>query len=310
MKQLLPFLALLALALPLRAEETPAPLTAAVLDFQSTGDELAAKGAEVAVLLNAQLSASPDLLLVERQELEKLLGEQEIGLSGTVDAATAAKVGAITGAKVLVTGRVFGSGGKYYLVAKIIGTETSRVFGEVATFTDLAAMDKAVEQLAPKIAEAIGKRADVLVAKREDPDAQIERLKMIVAGARRPSSVSVLIAEQHLNRAAIDPAAQTEIATMLQQLGFTLFDPTGEASLPEVRIGGEAFSEFGMRRGNLVSCRARIEIKVTNRDGKVLLVDRETGVAVDLAENIAAKKALENAARKLMDRIVPKLVGK
>ncbi len=310
MKQLLPFLALLALALPLRAEEAPAPLTAAVLDFQSTGDELAAKGAEVAVLLNAQLSASPDLLLVERQELEKLLGEQEIGLSGTVDAATAAKVGAITGAKVLVTGRVFGSGGKYYLVAKIIGTETSRVFGEVATFSDLAAMDKAVEQLAPKIAEVIGKRADVLVAKREDPDAQIERLKMIVAGARLPNSVSVLIEEQHLNRAVIDPTAQTEIATMLQRLGFTLFDPTGVASMPEVRIGGEAFSEFAMRRGNLVSCRARIEIKVTNSDGKVLLVDRETGVAVDLAENIAAKKALENAARKLMDRIVPKLVGK
>ena len=45
--------------------------------------------------------------MVERAELEKILGEQELGLSGTVSADTAAKVGNLTGAKVLVTGRVF-----------------------------------------------------------------------------------------------------------------------------------------------------------------------------------------------------------
>src|SRR5438046_1392865 len=93
----------LALLLPLiaRAEQPPAPLTAAVLDFQTSGGKLEKKGSEAAVLLNAQLSAAPNLILVERQELEKLFGEQELGLSGTVTPDTAAKVGALTGAKVL-----------------------------------------------------------------------------------------------------------------------------------------------------------------------------------------------------------------
>jgi len=50
-----------------------------VLDFQTSGDSLEDKGAEVATLLNADLSAAPELYLVERQELEKLLGEQELG---------------------------------------------------------------------------------------------------------------------------------------------------------------------------------------------------------------------------------------
>ena len=74
-------------------------------------------------------------------------------------------------------------------------------------------------------------------------------------------------------------------------------------------IRGEAFTEAAGRRGNLISCRSRVELKaVHNPDGKLLLADRQTDIAVDLAENIAAKSALENAARKLLDRLVPKIV--
>lgn len=43
--------------------------------------------------------------------------------------------------------------------------------------------------------------------------------------------------------------------------------------------------------------------------GKLLLADRQSDVAVDLAENVAGKRALENASLKLLDRIVPKLAG-
>ena len=58
-----------------------------------------------------------------------------------------------------------------------------------------------------------------------------------------------------------------------------------------------------------MSCRARVEIKVTRTaDGKLLLSERQTSVAVDLAEHIAGKTALQNAAAQLLDRIVPKLL--
>ena len=287
----------------------PPPLTAAVFNFQTTGEGLNGKGAEVAVLLNAHLSsATPDVILVERQELDKALGEQELGLSGTVTPDSAARVGALTGAKVLITGRLFDAGGKYYLVAKIIGTETSRVYGESVVFDDLAALDKAVGDLAPKIATDLRDHAGALVAKVEDPAAHLERLRKIVAGHAPLPSVSVVITEQHIGRAVIDPAAQTEMKLVLQQLGFEVIDPAVNGRQADVQINGEAFSELAGRHGNLVSCRARVEIRVVRpAGGKLLLADRQTDVAVDLAEHIAGKDALADAATHLMDRIVPKL---
>jgi len=294
------------------APPTPAPappLAAAVLDFQ-TEDDLKGKGAEIAALLNAQLSTiAPDVILVERQEIEKVLGEQELDASGTVQPDSAAKLGYLTGAKVLITGRLFAAGDKYYMIAKIIGTETGRVYGESATFTDPSALDKAVGELAPKIATDLRNRGDTLVAKVEDPAARLVRLKGIVQGKKLPS-VSVQITEQNLTLPVIDPAAETEIKLVLEQLGFQVIEPPEAGKRADVAISGEAFSEPAMRRGNLVSCRARVEIKMVGQPaGDLLLADRQSGLGIDIAENMAGKNALEDAAVKLLDRIVPKLAG-
>jgi hypothetical protein len=300
---------LLALLLPLALHAEPAaPLTTAVLDFQTSGDKLEKKGAEVAILLNTQLSAAPGLVLVERQEIDKALGEQELGLSGTVTPESAAKIGTLTGAKVLVTGRVFSAGDKFFVVAKIMSTETSRVYGELATFQDLAGLDKATAELAKKIEGVIEKRGDTLVSHVETAAERLERLKKLVDGKKLPS-VAVNITERHLHLPTIDPAAETEMKSILQQLGFEVIDPKDSNKQADVAITGEGFSELGGRHGNLISCRARLEVKMSRPGtGKTLLVDRQTDVAVDLAENIAGKSSLENAAHKLLDRIVPKIV--
>ena len=60
------------------------------------------------------------------------LYRQRRGLHQALSTDTAAKVGHLTGAKVLVTGRVFLVDKERMIVAKIIGTETSRVFGEIS----------------------------------------------------------------------------------------------------------------------------------------------------------------------------------
>ena len=288
-----------------RAETPPAPappqpLTVAVLDFQVSDKDLGNKGSEAAVLLGAKLSASPNVILVERQELDKILGEQELGLTGTVTPETAAKVGYLTGAKVLITGRVFNAGDKFYIVAKIISTETGRVYGETATFDDPKGLETAVQELTPKITDTLDKHGDTLIAKVEDPAERLDRLKKIVAGKKLPS-VSVQIAEQHINRVVIDPAAQTEMKLMLQQLGFEVIEPNNAAKRADITITGEAFSELGGRKGNLISCRARVEIKVSQiTPDKLLLADRQTDVAVDIAEkhrgqDRAAKRRAETA---------------
>lgn len=65
-----------------------------------------------------------------------------------------------------------------------------------------------------------------------------------------------------------------------------------------------------MRKGALVSCRARIEVKAHERKGgKLLSADRQTSVAVDIAEQAAAKTALQNAMVELAERLVPVLAN-
>ena len=137
----------------------------------------------------------------------------------------------------------------------------------------------------------------------------MEGLKKALKDAKRPV-VSVRIPEQHFGIQVVDPAAQTELSLILQEAGFALADDK-TAQKPDIEITGEAFSAFGVRRGNLISCKARVELKAQNRaDGKIIAVDRETDVAVDIAEQIAAKIALQKAAAELATRLGPKLVGK
>ena len=286
---------------------SPQILTVAVFDFTSQDESVRDLGGKVAALVNANLSAEPNLNIVERAELDKVLGEQEMSLSGTVAPDSAAKIGQLTGAKVLVTGRVFQAGDELILVSKTIGTETSRVYGEMVKGASDASISDLSEQLAKKIAADIAEKGDTLVARVDTHEDRVAEIKKEIAGKKLPA-VSVKITEQHFGQPVIDPAAQTELSLILQQCGYTVVDDLS-TNRADVEITGEAFSEFGMSKGNLKSCRARIEIKARDvASGNIISVDRQTSLAVDIAEHIAAKTALENGAGELAERLLPKLV--
>jgi len=305
LKTLITIFTLVAGAAPALAN--PPALSVAVFDFESSEDAVKGLGPKVAALVNAHLSTASDLVLVERTELEKALGEQELGLSGTVSPDTAAKVGHLTGAKVLVTGKVIRLDRDLMLVAKLIGTETSRVYGEVVKGPSNKTIDDLAAELSEKISASISSKADTLVAKVPTREDRAEALKKVLKDARRPV-VSVRIAERHFGAPVIDPAAATELSLILQECGFALADEKS-AEAPDIEISGEAFSAFGARRGNLISCKARVELKAQRKsDGKILAADREMSVAVDIAEQTAAKTALQNAAAELASRVTPKLV--
>ena len=284
------------------------PVTTAVLRFESSDESLARQGSEIAALLEADLSTSPHALTVEREEVEKILNEQELGRSGLVSADTAAKVGALTGAQVLVTGRLFAVGNQFMLVAKIISTETSRVYGVTITMNDLAGLNQSTQDLAGKIDGVLAADRDVLVARDESPAERQQRLRGIL-GQRPLPSVSVAINERDYTQPSVDPAAQTEITIELQALGFTVVETDKTHKKPDLIISGEAFSEQGARHGNLVSSRGRIELKVNRTStGELLWTDRETQVAVDVGNRTAGKQALEKAADRLTERLLPRLV--
>jgi TolB-like protein len=282
-------------------------LTVAVFDFESKDESVHGLGPKISAVINADLSAEPQLITVEREELAKVLGEQELGLSGTVSPDSAAKVGHLTGAKVLVTGRVFQVDNGLILVAKIIGTETSRVYGEVVHGRAGADITELSGELARKIAADVTGKGDTLVAKTESMEERIGRInKSLKDGKRR--SVSVRIEERHFGQPVIDPAAETELTAIFQKVGFTVIDDKS-TNKPDVEITGQAFSAYGLRKGNLISCRSRIELKAHERSsGKILAADSQTSVAVDIAEQTAAKSALENAAAEIAERLAPKLI--
>lgn len=304
--RLIVLLAALCLGRPLVAGETDW-LTVAVLDFDASDARLKESGTQLALLLTTKLSALDAVVVVERQDLSKLLGEQELGASGLVNPSTAARIGQLTGARVLVTGRVFAVASVTTVAVKVMSTETGRVFGASIDYSTSSSLTAPVEQLAGKLAELLQAKKSALIANPPSKADRAARLKQKFAGRTLPS-VTISIPEQHFGSPVVDPAAETEIGLILNEAGFLVF--TGEsAAKADYRISGEAFSETGIRRGSLVSCRARVEVKAVSRDGgRAVLVDRQVTVAVDTAEHVAAKNALQQAGEVLAERIAEALV--
>ncbi len=292
-------------------QETAPPfvLPTAILSFQERGAGAKELGAKASDILFASLVVSPDMYLVDREALNKTLGEQEINLSGMVTPDQAVQVGQLTGAKVLITGSVIEAGKTLYIVAKIIGTETSRILGASVkgrTTDDFATL---VEQLAEKVASTVSEKSSQLAARVAKMEDRIAALDRKLGAAQRPT-VSVSVQERHVGQETIDPAAETELTLFCRETGFEVIDPQADASKQaDIIICGEGFSEFAMRSGNLVSVKARLEVKAVDRNtDKIIAADRQTAVVVDLTEQIAGKKALQDAAALIAERMLPKLV--
>jgi hypothetical protein len=248
------------------------------------------------------------VITVERQDLAKLLGEQELGASGLVNAGSAARIGQLTGARVLVTGRLFNAAGETNLVLKVMSAETSRVFGVSSNYTTGSPPAAPVEKLAADLARLLHDKRVALIADVPTRDDRVARIKQKVAGRTLPS-VTITIPEQHIGSPVPDPAAETEIGLILGQVGFKVFS-SDAAGTADYRITGEAFSETAMRRGNLISCRARVEVKAVARsDGRIASMDRQTTLAVDVAEHVAGKSALQEAGAMLAERLAETLAG-
>jgi TolB-like protein len=283
----------------------------ALLPFQERGHEAQQLGPQVTDLLFAELVTNPNLFLVEREDIDKLFEENTLGLSGLVDPNRATQVGHLTGAKVIVTGSVIVSGENIYLVAKVMGTETSRVLGASAKDALDADLHGLVSELAEAVATTVSERSKELIAEPLDRTDMIAALAKRMPKGKRPA-VWIEIAEQHVGRPVIDPAAETELALICRELGFTVIDRTeGKKSAADVLLVGEGISQFAVRHSDLTSVKARVELKALDRrTGEVLAIDRQVSIRVDLAEQLAAKSALQDAAMSLAERMLPALVGK
>jgi TolB-like protein len=288
------------------ADKPQSTLTVAVYDFKGDA-EAASYGNNVTTLVTANLTAETNLVMVERSELNKALGEQAFGLSGMVSADAAAKIGQITGAKVLVFGQVMKTGDNHLIiVANIIGTETGRLFadkveGEANNLTDLTS------DLSRKIAQTITAQSTNLVTvASESHEELLNRIVKSVTGTNRPS-VSVKIYRH--GKPWGDLQVETELQAILMKAAFTVVDDNSE-NKPEVIITGAG--EYGAepRQGGLRSCNYAMDVKIQDRrTGKILALEHQEGNATEAGQSAARTAAQINAADGLAGKILPLLAN-
>lgn len=159
------------------------------------------------------------------------------------------------------------------------------------------------------------------------------------AGLLRRWRIAVFVPETHLRRPRIpDPAAETELLKHLTEAGYRVIDRAfsqqyryddvvaaawrGDTSAlklllsktrADILVIGEAFSEGLPPQPELpagmVSCRARVEVRaVVKGTNEVLAAGSAQGAAYDVSEEVAGKRALEQAATLVAHRLVDKVL--
>lgn len=296
----------------LQATEKPMNVSypTALFDFEENGTAVKGYGKKVTDLLFASLIARGDIYLVERADIQKVLAEAELTSSGMISPDQAPRIGQLTGVKLFITGSVMEVGNSVVIVAKIVSTETSRVVGDSVKGNSGDGLDVLVNSLADKIAELLRQKSADMVATPQSQENLAAQLGVRLHGKTKPPLL-VAFTERHVGQQTVDPAAQTEFILVCREAGFDVYGPDKDtAKIARVVIDGEAFSEFAVRIGNLVSVKARVEVYARDPiSNKIIAVDRQVSIAVDLAEQIAAKKALEDAAAQIALRMLPKLVN-
>ena len=105
----------------------------AVLPFNNGGsygqgkEDFDALERGIAGMMISELSANPAARVVERQEIQRLLDEQNLGAQGRVDAGTAAKIGKIVGARYTIFGTFVDFYGDFRVDVRLVNTETGEI---------------------------------------------------------------------------------------------------------------------------------------------------------------------------------------
>jgi hypothetical protein len=300
-------LILLLAADAIAAAATPDALTVAVYDFAATDKTTASYARKVTAFVTAELTLETNLVMLARADLSQTLSEQAFGISGLVSSEAAAKIGQLTGAKVLVAGQIIRmEQGHVVLVATIIGTETGRLFAAQVEGPAIRPMGLSAE-LSRKIAQTISAQATNLVAMvGESRNQRLARILKGIKGKNRPA-VSVSIHHYTADGPEHSSTGEGEFGALLLKAGFPVVDANSERK-PDVEITGIDDFSMGPRRGDLFCCRAVFDVKVQERrTGNITALDHQDSTAADIALPGAIRAAQADAVDQLAERILPLL---
>lgn len=283
------------------------------------------QGAAILDFMHVEISNHPDLQVVDRQTLRRVLDEHSLSQQALGDTSQTQRIGGLLGARYFVRAWMGQDGEKAYLMLRVVQVETTLVRTRV--------LPVEADASATEVAQALANELPALLQSMDEeiePIAALPELPEIPADWIRPS-VMVIIPETHISpQPLVDPAGETEIISLLLKAGFTVIDAgtipgfdrqAGPGRLDasnlakyaasrgaNVLLYGEAISERATALGDFVGCRARMELKaIDTATERVLTIEREVSGSTDTSEAIAAKRAIEQAARYVGVRVIPAL---
>ena len=297
------------------AEANLRPIRVAVFDF----DVLNGVDLEPAALtdqINAMLAEMPNVTIVNRDQIKKVADEHKMALAGLVDNASAAQLGKFLSANYVIVGRASRIGQTNYLVLKIVAVATTVQTTVSAKAVAEKGLEALMERLKDSLAPQVRELQKPLKAEKDEALAKVREAAKALTG----KVILVDVTETHVNRPLADPAAQMAVANRLKALGIEVVVPKEpvagwkQALLETGRYGeqkvdllleGEGTSAYAAAMEGLISCRARVELRLIAVPGRTVTVsDKGVAARVDLGEALAAKAALEDAGASALEAVI------
>ena len=189
------------------------------------------------------------------------------------------------------------------------------------TVSAKASIQNGPEALVERLAAELGSSVRELQKPVVTPaDKALAKVRAAAKAALAGTVVLVDVSETHVNRPLTDPAAQMAVANRLKAVGVDVIVPkdppagwkrslleTGKYGEKKVNflLEGEGTSAYAARMGGMVSCRARVELRLITVPGRnVTINDKGVAARVDLVEALAAKAALEDAGVNALDAVI------
>ena len=298
------------------------PIRVAVFDFEVVkGVDL--DPAALTDQINVSLAAVKGVTIVNRDQIQKVADEHKASLAGVIDSDSAVQLGKFLAAQYVIVGRASKIDQTNSLLVKIVDVTTTvqtTVSAKALASSGVSALiGNLNDAMTPKIKELQKPQA----AAADDP-----AFAKLTAAAKPLESKVILvdISETHINRPLADPAAQMAVANRLRSLGVEVMIPkdppdgwkkslleTGKFADKKVdyMVEGEGTSAYATQMQGIVSCRARVELRVIALPGRnITKTDKGIGAKADMVEALAAKAALEDAGVKAIDSIILHWSGK
>jgi hypothetical protein len=284
----------------------------AVLPFEYEEQGDSRIGQRIGELLAAALALNPSLTVMDPERSRDEAGRSLPRMGEVIRGEVAASLGTQLGVESLVTGQAYAVGDRFYVVAKVVGCNTGRVFAAGAEGALSAPLNEIVDALAPGVDDLIFERRLELTLPGSKSRQLEESLAARVRAMKRqkePPPVILLVAEPEKGDAASTSAAQDRLSLRVRRIGMTA-RPQRSQDLAEwarkLHEGGRAEVPGPLRgQGLLLVLLLRVDVaagqgalSVARAAGDALWLDARDGTRLSAAQAMrdAVGQGIEAAA--------------